>query len=104
MESDVSPKLFALETMRDRYWHNMAARIQRAWRGYVRHRNDCATRMQRFWKNNKESIEDAKVRDRGQQLLAGRKEQRRVSLVSYRRVMRYDLEVGARSVIGTSLQ
>src|SRR5258708_22616384 len=104
MESDVSPKLFALETMRDRYWHNMAARIQRAWRGYVRHRNDCATRIQRFWKNKKESIEYAKVRDRGHQLLAGRKERRRFSLLSYRRFMSDYLEVGTRSVLGKTLK
>ncbi|KAG1885548.1 P-loop containing nucleoside triphosphate hydrolase protein [Suillus subluteus] len=76
--------LFALETMRDRYWHNMAARIQRAWRNYWRYKNECARRIQRFWKNNKEALEYAKVRDYGHQVLAGRKERRRYSLLSYR--------------------
>lgn len=104
MESDDSPKLFALETMRDRYWHNMAARIQRAWRAYVRYRNESATRIQRFWKNNKESIEYAKIRDRGHQLLAGRKERRRFSLLSYRRFMGDYLEVGSRSALGKTLK
>ncbi|KAG8935657.1 class II myosin [Tulasnella sp. 418] len=77
--------LFALETMRDRYWHNMAARIQRAWRNYMRYKNEAAARIQRFWKNNKEKLAYAQVRDYGHQVLAGRKERRRYSLLSYRR-------------------
>jgi len=90
-----SHKLFALETMRDRYWHNMASRIQRAWRNYWRYKNACATRIQRFWKNNKEALVYAQVRDYGHQLLAGRKERRRFSLVSYRRFMGDYLGVGS---------
>ncbi|KAF9507018.1 hypothetical protein BS47DRAFT_1373992 [Hydnum rufescens UP504] len=92
--------LFALETMRDRYWHNMAARIQRAWRNYQRYRNESATRIQRFWRNNKEGIEYAKIRDRGHELLGGRKERRRFSLLSYRRFMGDYLEVGSRNALG----
>src|SRR5258708_10892021 len=69
----VSFQLFALETMRDRYWHNMASRIQRAWRNYLRYRNECARRIQRFWKNNKESITYAQIRDYGHELLGQRK-------------------------------
>ncbi|KAI5997960.1 myosin class I heavy chain [Pisolithus albus] len=80
-------QLFALETMRDRYWHNMASRIQRAWRNYWRYKNECAKRIQRFWKNNKEGLEYAKIRDYGHQILAGRKERRRFSLLGYRRFM-----------------
>ncbi|KAI0059450.1 hypothetical protein BV25DRAFT_1918478 [Artomyces pyxidatus] len=79
--------LFALETMRDRYWHNMAARIQRAFRNYMRYKHECARRIQRFWKNNKESIVYAQKRDYGHQILADRKERRRFSLLSYRRFM-----------------
>ncbi|KAF7303216.1 Microfilament motor [Mycena kentingensis (nom. inval.)] len=60
--------LFALETMRDRYWHNMAGRIQRAFRNYMRYKHECARRIQRFWKNNKEAIVYAQVRDYGHQL------------------------------------
>ncbi|KAJ6483910.1 P-loop containing nucleoside triphosphate hydrolase protein [Mycena vulgaris] len=79
--------LFALETMRDRYWHNMAGRIQRAFRNYMRYKHECARRIQRFWKNNKEALVYAQVRDYGHQVLAGRKERRRFSLLSYRRFM-----------------
>ena len=90
--------------MRDRYWHNMAARIQRAWRNYVRYRNEAATRIQRFWKNNKEGIEYAKVRDYGHTLLAGRKERRRFSLLSYRRFMGDYLDVGGKSALGETIK
>ncbi|KAH7910455.1 P-loop containing nucleoside triphosphate hydrolase protein [Hygrophoropsis aurantiaca] len=96
--------LFALETMRDRYWHNMASRIQRAWRNYWRYKNECARRIQRFWKNNKEGIEYAKVREYGHQILAGRKERRRFSLLSYRRFMGDYLGVNAKSAEGNELR
>ncbi|KAG1754947.1 P-loop containing nucleoside triphosphate hydrolase protein [Suillus paluster] len=96
--------LFALETMRDRYWHNMAARIQRAWRNYWRYKNECARRIQRFWKNNKEALEYAKVRDYGHQVLAGRKERRRYSLLSYRRFLGDYLDVNGKSIVGSDLR
>ncbi|KAF9225527.1 myosin class I heavy chain [Gyrodon lividus] len=95
--------LFALETMRDRYWHNMAARIQRAWRNYWRYKNECARRIQRFWKNNKEGIEYAKVRDYGHQVLGAKKERRRFSLLSYRRFMGDYLDVSG-NAFGTELR
>ncbi|KAI0785367.1 P-loop containing nucleoside triphosphate hydrolase protein [Irpex lacteus] len=95
--------LFALETMRDRYWHNMAARIQRAWRNYMRYKHECARRIQRFWKNNKEGLEYAKVRDYGHQILAGRKERRRFSLLGYRRFMGDYLDVNGKSAFGSEL-
>ncbi|KAH8102399.1 P-loop containing nucleoside triphosphate hydrolase protein [Cristinia sonorae] len=95
--------LFALETMRDRYWHNMAARIQRAWRNYMRYREECARRIQRFWRNNKEGLEYAKIRDYGHQILAGRKERRRFSLLSYRRFMGDYLDVNGKSALGEEL-
>lgn len=90
-------QLFALETMRDRYWHNMAIRIQRAWRNYMRYKHECARRIQRFWKNNKEAIVYAQVRDYGHQILAGRKERRRFSLLSYRRFFGDYLDVGGKN-------
>ncbi|KAG2350737.1 hypothetical protein BDR05DRAFT_943104 [Suillus weaverae] len=96
--------LFALETMRDRYWHNMAARIQRAWRNYWRYKNECARRIQRFWKNNKEALEYAKVRDYGHQILAGRKERRRYSLLSYRRFLGDYLDVNGKNIVGSDLR
>lgn len=95
--------LFALETMRDRYWHNMAARIQRAFRNYMRYKHECARRIQRFWKNNKEALVYAQVRDQGHQLLGGRKERRRMSLLSYRRFMGDYLDVNGKSALGEEL-
>ena len=83
--------------MRDRYWHNMAARIQRAFRNYLRYKNECAQRIQRFWKNNKEAIVYAQVRDYGHQILASRKERRRFSLLSYRRFAGDYLDVGGKN-------
>ncbi|KAH9044764.1 P-loop containing nucleoside triphosphate hydrolase protein [Lactarius pseudohatsudake] len=96
--------LFALETMRDRYWHNMAARIQRAYRNYMRYKNECAKRIQRFWKNNKESIVYAQKRDYGHQILADRKERRRFSLISYRRFMGDYLDLNGDSALGGELK
>ncbi|EKM84062.1 hypothetical protein AGABI1DRAFT_117513 [Agaricus bisporus var. burnettii JB137-S8] len=95
--------LFALETMRDRYWHNMAARIQRAWRNYMRYKHECARRIQRFWKNNKEVIVYAQIRDYGHQILAGRKERRRFSLLSYRRFYGDYLGVNTKDPLGAEL-
>ncbi len=79
--------LFALEHMRDRYWHNMAIRIQRAWRNYLRYRIECATRIQRFWRKLKGGLEFIQLRDYGHQVLQGRKERRRYSLVGSRRFL-----------------
>jgi myosin-1 len=103
-DSGYTVQLFALETMRDRYWHNMAGRIQRAWRGYVRHRNEMATRIQRFWKNQKEGLAYARKRDYGHQVLGGRKERRRFSLLGMRRFMGDYLDVGGRSAQGEMLR
>ncbi|KAF9363359.1 class II myosin [Mortierella sp. NVP85] len=79
--------LFALENLRDRYWHNMAIRIQRAWREYVKYKNECATRIQRCWRKNKDQIGWLQLRDYGHQVLGGRKERRRFSLISMRRYL-----------------
>lgn len=79
--------LFALETMRDRYWHNMAIRIQRAWRNYLRYRIECAIRIQRFWRRINGGLEFIQFRDQGHQILGGRKERRRFSLLGYRRFL-----------------
>ncbi|KAA1115098.1 class II myosin [Puccinia graminis f. sp. tritici] len=86
--------LFALEHMRDRYWHNMAARIQRAWRNFLRYRHECATRIQRAWRNNKEGIVYLQLRDAGHQALGGRKERRRFSLLGSRKFLGDYLNVG----------
>lgn len=89
--------------MRDRYWHNMAGRIQRAWRNFMRYKHECARRIQRFWKNNKEGIEYAKIRDYGHQVLASRKERRRFSLLGYRRFMGDYLDISGKSAFGEEL-
>jgi myosin-1 len=90
--------------MRDKYWHNMAARIQRAWRAYVRHRNESAAKIQRFWKNQKEGLAYARARDYGHQVLAGRKERRRFSLLGQRKFYGDYLDVGGRSAQGELLR
>ncbi|KAL1585810.1 Myosin-1 [Cladosporium halotolerans] len=79
--------LFALETMRDRYWHNMAIRIQRAWRNYLRYRVEAATRIQLMWKKKKGGDPGLKLRNKGADLLGRRKERRRFSLLGSRRFL-----------------
>ncbi|MCJ1366602.1 class II myosin [Acarospora aff. strigata] len=86
--------LFALEHMRDRYWHNMAIRIQRAWRNYVRYRTECAIRIQRWWRKRKGGLEYIQLRDYGHQVLQGRKERRRYSLIGSRRFLGDYLGIG----------
>lgn len=88
--------LFALETMRDRYWHNMAIRIQRAWRNYLRYRTECAIRIQRFWRRVNGGMEFIQLRDQGHKVLQGRKERRRYSLLGSRRFMGDYLGIGNR--------
>ncbi|KAJ1826951.1 class II myosin, partial [Coemansia sp. RSA 2599] len=77
--------LWALEQKRERYWHNMATRIQTAWRRYMSFKHASATRIQRFWRGRRRAVELSRIRDKGHDLLGGRKERRRFSLVSIRR-------------------
>ncbi|KAF2459838.1 P-loop containing nucleoside triphosphate hydrolase protein [Lineolata rhizophorae] len=79
--------LFSLETLRDRYWVNMAIRIQRAWRNYLRYRAESAARIQRFWRRKKGELALIQLRDYGHQVLGGRKERRRMSLLGSRRFL-----------------
>lgn len=76
--------LFGLEDMRDKYWHNMATRIQRAWRRYMQRKVDAAITMQRAWRNRTTGNTEEQFRDSGTQLLAGRKERRRLSMLGLR--------------------
>ena len=69
----------------------------------MRYKNECARRIQRFWKNNKEGIAYAQMRDYGHQILAGRKERRRFSLISYRRFMGDYLNINGKSALGEDL-
>ncbi|PWN91742.1 putative myosin I [Acaromyces ingoldii] len=89
--------LFALETMRDNYWQNMARRIQRAYRNWMRYKNEAARRIQRMWLNNKEKIAYSQLRDYGHDVLAQRKERRRFSLISMRKFMGDYLDVNSGS-------
>src|SRR5262245_50061897 len=89
--------------MRERYWHNMAARIQRAWRAYLRYKEECAIKIQRFFRSKKDNIVYAQVRDYGHQVLGGRKERRRYSLLSQRKFFGDYLGVGAKGGPGEAL-
>jgi len=89
--------------MRDQYWHNMARRIQRAYRNYMRYKYECAKRIQRFWKNNKEGLVYAQIRDQGHKILGGRKERRRFSLLSYRRFHGDYIDINGKSAFGEEL-
>ncbi|KAI1002705.1 Myosin-1 [Podosphaera aphanis] len=79
--------LFSLEHLRDRYEHNMAIRIQRVWRAYLRIRIEAATRIQRFWRKKRVGAEFLVLREKGHKVLQGRKERRRYSLLGSRRFM-----------------
>lgn len=79
--------LFALEDMRDKYWHNMAARIQRAWRRYIKRKDDAARLIQSAWKNKTHGNQFEQLRDYGNGLLHGRKERRRMSMLGSRAFM-----------------
>lgn len=96
--------LFALEHMRDRYWHNMAIRIQRVWRAYLRIRVEAATRIQRVWRKKRVGAEFLALRERGHKVLQGRKERRRFSLLGSRRFMGDYLGVAAASGPGSRVR
>ncbi|OAD08469.1 hypothetical protein MUCCIDRAFT_116620, partial [Mucor lusitanicus CBS 277.49] len=96
--------IFGLEGLRDKYWHNMATRIQRAWRAHVRYKNECAAKIQRFWRGNKHNIGYLQLRDYGHQLLGGRKERRRFSLVSQRMFLGDYLDVQNGSGLATMIR
>ncbi|KAK6199402.1 myosin-5 isoform [Scheffersomyces amazonensis] len=76
--------LFGLEDLRDKYWHNMAARIQRAWRRYLKRKEDAAKIMQRAWRLKKHGNQFEILRDYGNGLLKGQKERRRMSMLGSR--------------------
>ncbi|OAA34290.1 myosin-5 [Metarhizium rileyi] len=96
--------LFALEHMRDRYWHNMATRIQRMWRAYLAYRAESATRIQRMWRKKRTGAEYLQLRDHGHKLLQGRKERRRMSLLGSRRFMGDYLGVNATNGPGAQIR
>ena len=96
--------LFALEHMRDRYWHNMATRIQRMWRAYLAYRAESATRIQRFWRKKRTGAEYLQLRDQGHRVLGGRKERRRYSLLGSRRFLGDYLGINASTGPGSAIR
>ncbi|RKU48332.1 class II myosin [Coniochaeta pulveracea] len=96
--------LFALEHMRDRYWHNMATRIQRMWRAYLAYRAESATRIQRFWRKKRTGAEYLQLRDQGHRILGGRKERRRMSLLGSRRFLGDYLGINASTGPGSHIR
>lgn len=96
--------LFALEHMRDRYWHNMATRIQRMWRAYLAYRAESATRIQRFWRKKRTGAEYLQLRDDGHRVLQGRKERRRMSLLGSRRFLGDYLGINATTGPGSQVR
>lgn len=96
--------LFALEHMRDRYWHNMATRIQRMWRAYLAYRAESATRIQRFWRKKRTGAEYLHLRDQGHRILQNRKERRRFSLLGSRRFLGDYLGINATNGPGSQVR
>lgn len=76
--------LFALEHLRDMYWHNMAAKIQRAWRRYYVRRVEAAQVLQRVGRQFLGQAPKTEIVPPEDAFYAGRKERRRFSLVSER--------------------
>lgn len=96
--------LFALEHMRDRYWHNMATRIQRMWRAYLAYRAESATRIQRLWRRKRTGAEFLQLRDQGHRLLQGGKQRRRMSLLGSRRFLGDYLGINATTGHGAQIR
>lgn len=96
--------LFALEHMRDRYWHNMATRIQRMWRAYLAYRSESAARIQRFWRKKRTGAEYLQLRDHGHRVLQGRKERRRFSILGSRRFLGDYLGINASTGPGAHIR
>eukprot|EP00002_Diphylleia_rotans_P012413 TRINITY_DN2428_c0_g1_i1.p1 TRINITY_DN2428_c0_g1~~TRINITY_DN2428_c0_g1_i1.p1 ORF type:complete len:1093 (+),score=254.33 TRINITY_DN2428_c0_g1_i1:94-3372(+) len=77
--------LDALEDMKEKYWHNMAARIQRAYRNLIEFYNRCASVIQNAYRSWKALRPNLEMRNSSTPLLQGKKERRRFSLISNRR-------------------
>lgn len=78
--------LFALENMRDKYWYNMAARIQRGIRRYLQKRIDAAIKIQNAFrgKSGVGSFRNDELRNAGDKVYGGKKERRNMSLLGFR--------------------
>ncbi|KAJ1729673.1 class II myosin [Coemansia biformis] len=76
--------IWGLESQRERYWHNMAHRIQAAWRRHMAFKNRKAATIQRAWRSKRQAFELVKFREKGDELLGGKKERRTFSICSLR--------------------
>ncbi|KAJ2806831.1 class II myosin [Coemansia guatemalensis] len=76
--------IWALENQREQYWYNMAQRIQAAWRKYMAVKDENAGTIQRAWKQKRKAFELVKFREKGDELLNGKKERRRFSVCNQR--------------------
>ncbi|GAM28278.1 hypothetical protein SAMD00019534_114540 [Acytostelium subglobosum LB1] len=95
--------LFALEETRERYWHDMASRIKNAYRNYKAFQFECSNRIKNAFKNYKmyrhrcaqtiqgyyRALKQASpffdLRQQTEQLITGRKERQRFSMISVRK-------------------
>lgn len=76
--------LFALEHMRDMYWHRMAAKIQKAWRNCFQRRVEAAQVLQRTCRRFMGVAIQPEIPPPNDAFLGGRKERRRFSLLGER--------------------
>lgn len=83
--------LFALEDMRENYWADKAKVIQRACRKWLKRRENGAKIIQRLWRErmgkNKESNKYTQLRDFGNNIIYGKKQRRRFSLLGSRQFL-----------------
>jgi myosin-1 len=70
----------------------------------MRYKHECARRIQRCFRKNKDQLAYIRLRDYGHQVLAGRKERRRYSLISMRRYFGDYLTVDGRDENGEAIR
>jgi myosin-1 len=88
--------LWALERLRQRYWHNMATKIQRCWKNYIRKRQEAATKIQRAFKEWMLIKDVLRFRASSHNIYNNGKARRRFSVASIRRFFGdyiYDVEL-----------
>eukprot|EP00026_Physarum_polycephalum_P000803 Phypoly_transcript_00804.p1 GENE.Phypoly_transcript_00804~~Phypoly_transcript_00804.p1 ORF type:complete len:1167 (+),score=243.05 Phypoly_transcript_00804:427-3927(+) len=91
--------LFALEELRERYWHNMASRIKNAYKNYKEYRTTCARTLQNYWRLYKDMSSFSDFRAKNEQHFVSRKERQRISMISVRRYFGDYLDMRTQSAI-----
>lgn len=80
--------LFALEDLRENYWANKAKVIQRACRKWLRRREEAAKIVQRLWRIRNKGFQETnqyiELRDFSNQIVYGKKQRRRLSVLGSR--------------------